>query len=270
MFAFIDKIVFNSNRSFSQEIFVGTFAIFASLTYDLIPLLIALLIYSLLFYRSKSLLIGLITSIVAPSLLSKLYLSLGGSSSGNNSRYISEAIDNILDSISKNDFGILASKALDGIAGLPSTYFHVIGLPIIFLATIGMFFCKQLEIRVLTLCVILISIATKLFFYVSSSELAVYPRIYFHPLGILIFLTGYGLNKLTFKNQTDPTKKYPFRFMGHLLALVTLAFGLYIGNADLFGKPDYIIGIQFGSDDTSGINWVDSDLSWRGEILFDN
>jgi uncharacterized membrane protein len=157
----------------------------------------------------------------------------------------------------------------DGILALPSTYMHVIGAPIIFLAAVGLLHCKQSEIRVLTFVILLVSMATKMFFSVSSSELALYPRIYFHPLGMLIFLTGYGLNKITFRKKHNSIKKHPLRFTGYVMAFVVLAFALYIGNVDLIGKPDYIIGIQFGSTDTSGINWVDSDLSWRGEIVFD-
>lgn len=269
VFTFIDRIILNSNRSNYQDTFVGALAIFASLTYDLIPLLLALLVYSLFVYRSKVVLLGLLAAIAAPSLLSKMYLSLGGSSSGNNSRYIGEAIERIFQLISKNEFGTLSSKIFDGILELPSTYLYVIGAPIIFMAAVGLFHCKQSAIRVLTFTILLISIATKMFFSVSSSELALYPRIYFHPLGILIFLAGYGLNKITLRGQGKSIIKHPFRFTGHLTALVAIAFALYIGNADLFGRPDFILGIQFGSSDTSGINWIDSDLSWRGDIVFD-
>ena len=219
-------------------------------------------------YRSKIVFLGLLVAIAAPSLLSKMYLSLGGSSSGNNSRYIGEAIERIFQLISKNEFGTLSTKIFDGILELPSTYLHVIGVPIIFVAAIGLFYCKQPAITVLTFVILSVSIATKMFFSISSSELASYPRIYFHPLGILLFLAGYGLNKITFRGQSKSIVKHPFRLIGHLTALAVVAFALYIGNADLFGKPDYIIGIQFGSNDTSGINWVESDLSWRGEIVF--
>jgi len=267
IFSFIKFIVLGPGLSRLQNIYFGLFASILSLTYDLVPILIGLLFYCIIYRRQVTLLIGILWAIFLPSLVSFIYESQGGSTSGSNSKYIGESLRGILGLISNHEYHFMLSKTAADLLNYPSFLEKVVGLPAICLAVLGFITFNNIKIKSLTILLLLSSIFVYLFFSIPNSELSDYPRIHFHPLGILIFLAGFGLNflvKLILKLRASATiQKLLINGVFGLLIL----WMLYLGNSDLFGKPDRILGIQFDSQDTSGVDWRKSDLSWNGELI---
>jgi len=262
---FIEVTILRKGSTKKQYIFFCICASATSLTYDLMPIFLGMLIFSLTVVRNKYLNIGLLVALVIPTTYFKIFRILGGSSSNNNSQYIEQSLKEIFKIISNHEYGKLFSEILSGVSNFPTMLQQVIGLPLIYLAMIGIFLVSEKNLRILTLCIVSSTLLTYLFFTVSKSELSSYPRIYFHPLGIIIMIAGFCLNYLFVDIRKTSFRK--FKLGGTIIAAALMTWAILIGNVDLIGRPDYIMGIQFGSKDLTGIDWIKSDLSWNGILV---
>lgn len=265
---FFDFFLINPNNSKYKVGIFGLYSIFASLSYDQIPILLSLLFFSIILVRKKLLIFLLAVSLIFPSLFSYFYILLGGAVGKSNVGYISQSLEKLLSQITGDQWPNLLSLFFNGIFDYPEFLTKAFGLHIVLLSFIGILLTRQINIKLLIIVIQSIGLMTYLFFYISNSELINYPRIFFHPLGASIISFAIAIDAIFNALLKIKWHRGSYWFLSSIFTICLILWGLFLGNSDLFGNPHYILGIQFNSIDNTSINWRESDLSWEGKINF--